>query len=60
MCAVGHRHRDSVAVPPLKKPWRVRRAQEAERKAMKELEREMKETRDKEKEVIFSTPVIRD
>ena len=48
---VSHRHSESVAVPHLKKPWRVRRAQEAERKAMKELERGMKEARDKEKEV---------
>ena len=38
-------------MPPLKQPWKKRRAQEAERRAMKELEREMKEARDTEKEV---------
>ena len=41
-------------MPPLKRPWKKRRAQEAEKKAMKELEREMKEARDKEKEVYIS------
>ena len=43
-------------MPPLKQPWKKRRAQEAERRAMKELEKEMKETRDKEKEVHVYTP----
>lgn len=46
-----YRHRDTIAVPPLKQPWRKRRAQETERKAMKEIEREMKEAKDREKEV---------
>ena len=43
-------------MPPLKQPWKKRRAQEAERRATKELEKEMKETRDKEKEVHVYTP----
>ena len=45
------RHRDTVAVPPLKQPWGKRRAQEAERKAVKEMEREMKAAMGREKEV---------
>ena len=39
-------------MPPLKKPWKLRRAQEAERRAVREMEREIKEAKDKEKEVI--------
>ena len=43
-----------MAVPPLKKPWRIRRAQEAEKRAVREMEKEMKEIRGKEKEVTNS------
>lgn len=39
-------------MPPLKQPWRKRRALEAERRAVKEMEREMKEAKEKEKEVL--------
>ncbi|CAI8044036.1 Coiled-coil domain-containing protein 86 [Geodia barretti] len=49
----GTKHRDCVAVPPLKKPYKVRRAQESERRAVREMEREMKEAKDKEKETSF-------
>ena len=45
------RHRNLIAVPSLKQPWRKRKVREAEHRAMKELERELKEAKEKEKEV---------
>ena len=47
-----------MAVPPLKKPYKVRRAQESERRAVREMEREMKEAKDKEKEVIYPSLLL--
>ena len=41
-----------VAVRPLKQPWKKRKGQEAEHRAMKEIERELRSARDQEKEVI--------
>ena len=46
-----YRHRNLIAVPSLKQPWRRRKIREAEHRAMKELERELKEAKEREKEV---------
>lgn len=51
VCLCQHRHRNLIAVPSLKQPWSKRRVLDAEKRAMKELAKEMKEAKDREKEV---------
>ena len=53
MCTVPvvRRSGNRIAVAALKKPWSKRLLERAEKKAVKEFERELRETAEKEKEV---------